>query len=212
MLPLGRDKTWLFIGDSITDCGRRDDPAGLGIGYVRDIQHWLLARSPVDAPRILNRGIGGDRIIDLAARWDRDVIASDPDVVSVKIGVNDVWRQIDKKAEGVVLTDYVRTYEQLLHSLISACPDVKIVLCEPSVISLPVSAHGNDMLLPYAMAVREIAAQHKEHVAFTVPFHGVCREAEDDRPDVAWWPDGVHPCAAGHALLARAWLREADLL
>lgn len=212
MLPLGRDQRWVFIGDSITDCQRREDPAGLGLGYVRDIQLWLLARSSAEAPHVLNRGVGGDRIIDLAARWQEDVIAADPHVVSVKIGINDVWRQIDKQAEGVELEQYVDIYGRILRDLIEACPQARLVLCEPSVISLPASAEGNAMVLPYAMAVREIAAQFKDHVECTVPFHGVCREAEDNRPDVVWWPDGVHPSPAGHMLLARTWLNEVGLL
>ena len=213
MLPLGSDKTWLFAGDSITDCGRREDPEGLGSGYVRYVHSWLLARSPADAPRVLNRGVGGDTIRDLADRWERDVIDAGADVVSVKIGINDVWRQLHDKPSQVFLPEYVETYGRLLAELTRARPAVRVVLCEPSVISPPASGgEGNRRLLPYAMAVREIAAQFKGHVAFAVPLHGVCVEAEAARPEHPWWPDGVHPKEAGHMLLARTWLNEAGLL
>ena len=213
MLPLGRDRTWVFAGDSITDCGRRAHPRELGHGYVRFVNDLLLARGLDDCPTILNRGVGGDTIRDLAGRWRGDVIDQDPDVVSVKIGINDVWRQLDGKSPGVPLGEFVQTYGRLLADLIDARPDVRLVLCEPSVIGPPAShGEGNLKLLPYAMAIREIAAQFKGNVAFTVPFHGVCLEAESRRPDVEWWPDGVHPGEAGHMLLARAWLAEAGLL
>ena len=212
MLPLRTDAHWLFIGDSITDCGRREDEDGLGGGYVRIIRDWLLARSPADAPAVLNRGIGGNTIRDLDARWQADVIDEKPDVVSVKIGINDVWRQLDGKAPGVPLEEFVATYDRLISRTIEALPGVKIVLCEPSVISPPQPAKGNEMVLPYAMSIRELATKHREHVAFHVPLHGVCKEAEAQRPDVVWWPDGVHPTSAGHALLARTWLSEAGLL
>lgn len=213
MLPLGRDKRWIFVGDSITDCGRRTDSKGrLGNGYVRIIHDWLLARSPGDAPTIINRGVDGDCITDVAKRWQTDVIDAAPDVVSFKIGVNDVWRQLDKPKAGTKLTDFVRMYEDLLAQLVKARPGVRLVLVEPSVISLPASAKGNGMILPYAMAIREIASMFKEHVECTVPLHGVCVEAEDLRQDINWWADGVHPEPVGHMLFARTWLSETRLL
>ena len=216
MLPLRRDARWLFVGDSITDCGRRDerpdDPQKLGVGYVRIIGDWLLARDPLNAPTLLNRGVGGDTIRDVAERWQRDVIDEAPDVMSLKIGINDVWRQLYGKPTAVPLSEYTQTYGELLNDLVTARPGVRLVLCEPSVISPPEPAEGNRTVLAYAMAVREVAAQFKDHVAFTVPFHGVCVEAESQRPDVDWWPDGVHPSQAGATLLARTWLNEAGLL
>ena len=212
MLPLGPDARWLFIGDSITDCGRREDEAGLGHGYVRMLRDWLLAKSPADAPAVLNRGVGGNTIRDLDDRWQADVLDEQPDVLSVKIGINDVWRQLDKKGPGVPLGEFVATYDRLIARTIDALPNVKIVLCEPTVISPPQPAEGNVTLLPYAMSIRELATKHREHVAFHVPLHGVCVEAQSQRPDVVWWPDGVHPTTAGHALIARAWLNEAGLL
>src|SRR5690606_33196065 len=95
MLELHPEHRWVFIGDSITDCGRRDDSEGLGNGYVRLIRDHLLARSPARAPQVINKGISGDRILELSARWEADVIAAHPTVLSIKIGINDVWRQLN---------------------------------------------------------------------------------------------------------------------
>ena len=212
MLTLRPDAKWLFIGDSITDAGRRDDPDKLGHGYVRLIRDYLLAKAPADAPKVLNLGVGGDESKHLAARWQADVLARRPNVLSVMIGVNDVWRQLDGKGPGTTLRDYVATLDKLLADTVAAEPTVKIVLCEPSVISPPAPARGNDLLLPYAMAVRELAGKHTRHVACVVGTHHTCLAAERSRPDFAWWPDGVHPSTAGHMLLARAWLAETRLL
>ena len=213
-LPLSRDARWLFIGDSITDCGRRDDPQKMGNGYVRLIRDWLLARSPAEAPQVINRGVGGDRVLELAARWQEDVIALHPNLLSIKIGINDVWRQLNpaSAASGVKIDEYTATYEKLLSDTIAADPNVKIVLCEPSVISPPQPRNGNETLRPYVEAVRGLAGKFPGHVACVVGLHEACLAAEKAQPDVVWWEDGVHPSSAGHMLLARTWLDETGVL
>lgn len=212
MLHLVKNHKWVFIGDSITDAGRRDDPGKLGNGYVRLIHDYMLATAPADAPKICNRGVGGDQIEHLAARWQDDVIAKDPQVVSIMIGINDVWRQLDGHSPGTPLKQFVSTYEHLLQKTIQACPKVQLVLCEPSVIGPPAPAKGNELLLPYVMAIGELAGRFPEHVAALVGMHHICLAAERARPDVQWWPDGVHPSSVGHMLLAQAWLKATRLL
>src|SRR5688500_11041895 len=93
-LKFTRETKLLFIGDSITDAGWQGDREALGAGYVRLIHDLLLARDPAAAPNVINRGISGNKITDLAARWQRDVIALDPDMLSVMIGINDVWHDL----------------------------------------------------------------------------------------------------------------------
>ena len=88
--------TLLFIGDSITDCGRGypvGEGAELGCGYVSAFRQVLLANYPRLKVRILNTGIGGNQVTDLAARWQTDVMDLEPDWLAVMIGVNDVWVQ-----------------------------------------------------------------------------------------------------------------------
>lgn len=214
MLELNPEHRWVFIGDSITDCGRRDDPEGLGNGYVRLIRDHLLARSPDRAPKVINKGIGGDRVLELAARWEQDVIAAHPQVLSIKIGINDVWRQLNPASahQGVSVEDYLAAYGKLLDDTIKADPKVRIVLCEPSVISPPQPAEGNQKLKPYVAAVRELASAHPEHVVCVAGLHAACLAADRARPEVQWWPDGVHPSSAGHMVLARTWLGAAGVL
>ena len=209
-MTLTRDTRFLFLGDSITDCGRREDaPDHLGAGYVRTARDWLLARDPAAAPTVLNRGVGGNTVLDLESRWDRDVIAERPDVLSVMIGINDVWRQLDGLAPGVLIGPFTDTYRRLLEQTRRALPECRLVLCEPTVIGPPVPGDGNGLLLPYVQAVRDLATRFD---ATLVPLHDPFRAAERARPDVAWAPDGVHPSPAGHALLARQWLAATELL
>src|SRR5882724_7395995 len=68
----------VFIGDSITDCGRRDEAAPYGNGYVSLVRNLLLARYPEQQLTIVNKGIGGNTTRDLAARWKKDVILEQP--------------------------------------------------------------------------------------------------------------------------------------
>src|SRR3989442_15766615 len=100
-LNLNASTRLLFIGDSITDCGRREDPEAVGSGFVRGIRDWLRAADPANAPIVINHGVSGNKITDLQKRWQRDVIDQAPDVVSVMIGINDVWHGLVPRSAGV---------------------------------------------------------------------------------------------------------------
>ncbi len=130
----------LFIGDSITDCGRRGEVhAPYGNGYVNLARALLLARYPELGLQIVNRGIGGNTVGDLAARWETDVIAEQPDWLSVKIGINDVWRLVANRLNESVPQD---EYEQTLRRLLDDArrrTDARLILMEPYVIAPPVA-------------------------------------------------------------------------
>ena len=90
----------VFAGDSVTDAGSAGEASvpmfdNLGHGYVRVIDSLLAACYPERRIRVTNSGISGHTSRDLLARFDRDVVAQNPDWVSICIGVNDVWRQFD---------------------------------------------------------------------------------------------------------------------
>lgn len=201
----------LFIGDSITDCARNDDAEGLGSGYVRMLRDALLARDPANAPIVLNRGISGNKAPDLLARWQRDVVEQSPDVVSIMIGINDVWHGLNPPwRPGVGIEKYITTYRQILMELRGRLPACRLVLCEPTVISPPAHAKGNDALQPYIQAIHQLAESFVADAM--VKLHDAFRRAETLRPDVDWTTDGVHPTSAGHALIARNWLAGTELL
>ncbi len=135
-----RDTRLLFVGDSITDCNRREDPDELGQGYVRLVADHLAAADPSRAPKVLNRGISGDKVPDLERRWQRDVLDLNPDVLSVFIGINDVWHGLVPDRQGCSLPDYIAAYQRILTSARAALPKLRLVLCEPSCLRLAVRA------------------------------------------------------------------------
>lgn len=200
----------LFIGDSITDCGRFDDPESVGFGYVRLIRDHLRAKQPIIAPQVVNRGISGNKITDLQARWRADVIDERPDVLSVMIGINDVWHRLAGLDSGVRIDQFERVYRELLVLTHEILPKCQIILCQPSIIVKPAPANGNAQLEPYVEAVNRIAGDFSSLPP--VPVHTALLAARHDRPDIDWTPDGVHPSTSGHAVIARTWLEIAEVL
>jgi lysophospholipase L1-like esterase len=188
--------TVVCTGDSITDCGRRGDPAGLGDGYVRR----LAARLEPSGVRVVNTGIGGELSSDLALRWKDDVLAHAPAVVSVLIGINDVWRRYD--GAGQVTT--AAGFERNLREMLSSTP-ARLVLVEPFV--LPVDAGQQrweiEDLGAKRTVVRELAV---EFGAAFVPAQEVLSAAAATEGAAGLAADGVHPTARGHELLATAWM------
>jgi lysophospholipase L1-like esterase len=188
-------RTIVFAGDSVTDCGRRDDPEGLGDGYVRDLFDELGPRRP----RIVNVGISGNRAVDLEARWQTDVIAHQPDLVSVLIGVNDTWRRYDED-DPTSAADFEASYRALLEPL-----QAKLVLVEPFLLAVKEEQHTwREDLDPKIEVVRRLAA---EYGAILVPADVEFTRQATVVGATTLADDGVHPTAAGHRLLAKLWLR-----
>ncbi|HWD79051.1 MAG TPA: SGNH/GDSL hydrolase family protein [Kribbella sp.] len=191
-------RTVVFAGDSVTDCGRRTDPDGLGDGYVRRLYDDLGERRPT----IVNAGISGNRAVDLAARWAGDVLAHDPGLVSILIGINDTWRRYDEN-DPTTPESFEASYRSMLDAL--SCP---VVLMEPFL--LPVKDEQQmwrEDLDPKLEVVRKLAV---EYGAILVP-----TDVELTKQALALGPagaavlagDGVHPSAAGHRALADLWRR-----
>lgn len=137
-LVFGAGQKLLFIGDSITDCGRRNAPgAPYGNGYVYLARAFLLARYPALGLQIENRGIGGNTVRDLETRWEEDVVAEQPDWLSIKIGINDVWRLVANRLnEHVPIDEYEATLRRLLERT-KAATAARLILMEPYVIAPP---------------------------------------------------------------------------
>lgn len=203
-------KTILFQGDSITDCGRtRDDGAGkhLGHGYASIIASRLGYQFAEAKPVFVNRGISGNRVSDLYARWNEDAISIQPDVLSILIGVNDAWRIMNRLPAGA--TDrFERAYHHLLEETREVLPNTGLVLCEPFILKVGATLERwedwRNQLDTYGHIVRKLAEQYD---AVFVPLQDAFNAAAERAEAGYWLWDGVHPTAAGHELIAEEWIK-----
>ena len=198
----------LFQGDSITDAGRdkknqsANNTRGLGRGYPNLIGGALLADHPAKKLTIHNRGISGNKVPDLAARWQKDAIDLEPDILSILIGVNDIWHKLSGRYDGTV-GDYETGYRQLLQQTQEELPGVRIVICEPFVLRC---GAVNDTWFPEFDQRREVANKLAGELKLDrVPFQAMFDDATKLAPPEYWAGDGVHPTLAGHALMAKTW-------
>ena len=193
----------LFQGDSITDAKRDRSIDSLGTGYVYIAASLFSALYPEKQVRFMNRGISGNRVVDLQDRWEEDCLNLQPDVLSIMIGINDCWRRYDRNLH-TTTDSYLQGYRRLLERVRENLSATKLVLLEPFLVpALPEQKEWREDLDPKIQAVRELA---REFGAVYVPLDGLFAAACTRREPGFWAPDGVHPSPAGHALIARAWL------
>lgn len=197
----------VLMGDSITDAGRRQDEQGLGSGYVRLIRDLTAVFHPDLELEWVNRGISGDTVRHLHERWQEDALETRPDWLSISIGVNDVWRQLDKKAPGVDIETYEKLYREILDQAVEAT-GARLILMEPSLLGEERDAEGNGMLKPYVACVQRLA---QEYNAIHVPIHSACLGYLEHRKAPALTRDGVHLVGPGMALFAKEWMTAVGL-
>lgn len=199
-----------FIGDSITDGGRartgHDYNHTMGQSYAFVLAATLGNRLAERNLTFLNRGISGNRVLDLQARWPKDVLDVKPDLLSILVGVNDTFW-----ARGETLAQFQQVYDQLLRTTIAALPHTKIVLGEPFL--LPVGRFKADYpaklaaLAKRQKIVAQLAAKyHLPLIRYQDVFNAALRRAPADH----WSWDGVHPHYAGHGLMAEAWIKSVN--
>ena len=200
----------LFQGDSITDAGRnRKEEAHanhgpmLGQGYVFHLAGRLLADHARLRLAIYNRGISGNRVPSLDERWQNDCIDLKPALVSILIGVNDIWHKLGGQYDGTPEI-YRDGFAALLERTKQALPGVLLVVCEPFVLRC---GAVNASWFPEFETRRSYAADvAKQAGAVWVPFQQAFDAAVAAGTDPAYWAgDGVHPSLAGHALMAQVW-------
>jgi lysophospholipase L1-like esterase len=203
----------LFQGDSITDCGRsRENDGSMGSGYATMVAAELGAANPYRY-QFYNRGVAGDRIVDLYARIRKDMINLKPDCMSILVGVNDVAHEY-KHRNGVDAAKFKMICGLIIEELKRELPALKIMLLEPFILPGSITedtqdhpqrwAYYRDEVALRAMAAKEIA--DKYGLPF-VPLQDAFTAANADAPEQSYWTfDGVHPTPAGHALIKRAWL------
>lgn len=199
----------LFQGNSITDAGRErsaagpNSAAGLGQGYAGMVARELLDRRAEDRLQFYNRGISGDRILDLKKRWERDTLRLVPDVLNILVGVNDLWYGMSWTSDQV-LEHFENTYRELLQLTRERLPGAALILGEPFL--LAPDGIGGELREPLSrmqQVVRELAEEFGAH---HVPFQTALDEAAEDMPPDDLLSDGVHPTERGHRVLADCWL------
>ena len=206
-------KRILFQGDSITDTGRnRENDNNKGFGYANMVSGELGASEPYQYV-FYNRGISGNRVVDLFARMKADMINLKPDIMSILIGVNDVWHEYTRQ-NGVSAEKFELVYDLMVEELLRELPGLKLMLLEPFV--LPGSATEATEEHPdrWEFFSREVPlrAQAAKRIAEKydlpfIPLQEMFTRVNADAPFSGYWLwDGVHPTSAGHTLIKRAWL------
>ncbi len=197
----------LFQGDSITDAGRdHKNPESVGAGYPK----FVIGAMDLDYPgkyEFINRGIGGNRIVDVYARIKADIINLKPDVMSLLIGVNDVWHELSYQ-NGVDTEKFERIYDMLITEIKEALPELKIMIMGPYV--MPGTSTEALGLEEFSAGVAERRAVAKR-IAEKYGFPFVDLQEKFDQAAAQGAPerltkDGVHPVAGGIELIKRAWI------
>jgi lysophospholipase L1-like esterase len=208
-----KGKVILFQGDSITDGnrGRNTDPNHImGHGFAFSIASRLGAKYPKKNLVFYNRGVSGNKVNDLAARWQKDTLDLKPDVLSILVGVNETGSVVFKRDPLITVEEYEKGYKALLDQTKSQLPDIQLILCEPFILKVGKAkdnweAYHSDIVQRQAI-VKKLAVQYNAiFVGLQSVFDKACKKAPADY----WIWDGVHPTVAGHELITRKWLKMA---
>ena len=199
-------KTILFQGDSITDAFRRyENDSHLGTGYANMVSARLGLENPGEYT-FYNKGISGNRIVDLYARMKAEILNLKPDYLSILIGVNDVWHE-KMYQNGVTPEKFKKIYGMLLTEIKEALPDIKIMLLEPFVAD---GAMTNDALEWFKVEVAKMAEKvHELAEEFNLPLIELQADLDAmqaNAPESYWLYDGVHPSIFFHQHMADKWI------
>ena len=204
----------LFYGDSITDAGRARDVltanSSFGNGYVTQIIARLYDRD-FDKYEFVNTGISGNRIVDLYARVKVDLWNHEPDLISIMIGINDIWHEIGNR-NGVDLPRFEKVYRMLIEDTKAVLPNAKFILCEPFVLDGTATHAAFDRfteVYEYAKCVKRLA---EEYDLYFLPLQQALTDAGEKYGNAAILSDGVHPTIKGAAVIAKEWVKFFDTI
>lgn len=199
----------LFFGDSLTDMYRNFDKnvdmsTSYGTGFVFDIAAQLMYRRP-GYYQIVNRGVGGNKVTDLYARYQDDVIKEKPDFLTILIGINDVWHEIATKS-GTPIDVFEETYLKIVKDIKEKLPETKIIIMEPFFTKGAATNGALDRfeeLFKYAAVVKKIANETK---CFFIPLQQSFNELIKNGGETQILFDGIHTNPGGAHLIATKWL------
>lgn len=202
--------TILFQGDSITDAGRDkakyypNDTSGMGRGYVFQVVSHMLGVNPDKLWKYYNRGISGNKVYQLANRWEDDCMQLKPDVLSILIGVNDFWHSL-RDYKGTVEV-FEKDLRNLLDRTLNEFPDMKLIIGEPFAVEGG-SAINEKWYPDFPKYQKASASIAKDYIAQFIPYQQIFNDAIKIAPASYWCPDGVHPSMAGGYLMKEAWIK-----
>jgi len=208
------EKIVLFQGDSITDGNRYKDKESewdlnhqMGHGYAYVINGRLGVDNINSNLKFINKGISGNRIVDLYARLQEDIINIKPDILSILVGVNECYHEVNSKS-GTPPKKFEKVYRLILDEVQEKLPSTKIVLCEPFI--LPVQQVGenldvwNSLIKPLQKVVKKLT---EEYNVLFVPLQDKFNELCENKEPSYWIWDGIHPTVCGHEIIARQWIK-----
>lgn len=199
----------LFQGDSITDAGRDiHNDAGVGVGYPLLVKAALGFEYP-EKYDFINRGNSGNRVIDVYARIKTDIINIKPDVMSILIGVNDVWHEFSDSPNGIDAEKYFKIYSMLIEEVQQELPDLKIMIMEPFVLKA-FATEGNWDTFSSEVKKRAVMAK-KISEKYNLPFIELQKgldELSENTENSYWLGDGVHPTPMGHEYIKNEWIKK----
>lgn len=201
-------KTILFQGDSITDCSRDYNyPKSRGNGYATVVAATLGYKYPGEYD-FINRGIGGNRVVDVYARIKNHILNIKPDYMSILIGANDVWHELEIQ-NGISTEKFKKIYSMLISEIKEELPDIKIMIMEPFILDGSATHENIDYfrteIAEKALASKTIAEEF--NLSF-IPLQEHFNELIKNTPEEYWSIDGVHPTTMGHGVIASKWIEE----
>ena len=143
----------IFFGDSITQAGVQPK------GYISVVKELAAIEGQTDNFEFIGAGIGGNKIYDLYLRMDDDVLAKNPDVVVIYVGVNDVWHK-SSFGTGTDPDKFEKFYNAVISKL--KAKNIKVILCTPACIGEKTD-HSNQQdgdLNRYSNIIRSIASNN----------------------------------------------------
>lgn len=214
-----KDKTKIvFIGDSITDCGASyNDPDSMGKGYPRYIKDYIYAKHPEIKLNFINKGVSGNRTVDLLNRWKQDVLDLKPDLLSICIGTNDIWRQFDNPQMDIVTADIYEENLRTMLKLTKKYTQATVLLLEIPPIETGFRAYdcskaleekGNLFIREYNMRLYKVASEFDTHLCH---INKILSYNYLYNSDTKHTVDGVHPNSTGIMTFALSWLNSLNL-
>lgn len=199
----------VFQGDSITDAGRGE---WYGHGYALMVSA-MLGDEEAGQHQFFNRGVSGNRIVDMYSRIEKDCLSLNPDLISILIGINDVWRDMER-INRVNAEKYEKIYDMYMSEVIAYNPDIKVIIMGPSILKGSTTyseednrweTHKKQVEICEEIA-QKIAEKYSRNAVY-VPLQNVFDQALKRADESQWTKDGIHPTPQGHLLIAREWLK-----